>query len=88
MLSLRNLKKLVYLNLSIFLIIILVLRTYGSAIWRSSLAYVKQDLEKYNHKFLRYTANRIGKPLSPISHDYSEIHKLLGISNIESSMER
>lgn len=61
---------------------------YGSLIWRPQTVYLQYNLEKLNHKFLRYSAYKIGKPMSPLSHDYSEIQQLLNIPTVESSMER
>lgn len=73
---------------SLYFSYIYPLFTYGSLIWRPQIEYLKYNLEKLNHKFLRYTAYKIGKPMSPLSHDYSEIQLLLNIPTVESSMER
>lgn len=61
---------------------------YGSVIWRPYLSYQTKSLEQLNHRFLRYTAYRIGKPMSWTNHDYTDISKLLFIPSIESAWIR
>ena len=61
---------------------------YGSQIWGSLNSGQFKQLERVNHKFMRFTAFRIGAPMKFTDHDYSPISLKLGISSVQSAAVR
>lgn len=58
--------------------------TYASQIWSPHQQYLMDRLESIQHRFLRYLAFKMGAPMHPFAHDYTEVALDVNIQTIKS----
>lgn len=62
--------------------------SYGSVIWNPYVRLQIDSLEKVRHKFLRFAAFKVNKPMKFNNHNYTEISDYLIIPTLESARKR
>lgn len=56
---------------------------YASVIWAPHTRTYCLLIERVQHKFLRFAAFRLGRPMGPLDHDYTAISLLLNMQSLE-----
>ena len=83
-LDFRNVSTLVYLYKSLLLPIL----TYSSSVWFPQTATDFDQLISIEHKFLRFASRKTQKPMHYFDHEYTEIRKALGITELRKLFKR
>lgn len=70
--------------LHLYRCMVLSILEYASPVWSPGYAYLRIQIEQVQHRFLRYCAFKLGRPMRYDNHNYDWIMYALNIPSVES----